>query len=36
MTRKQRFDFVIKWFSEHAPEAETELFMTIPTSYWSP
>ena len=25
MTRKQRFDFCIEWFSEHAPEAETEL-----------
>jgi|SRR5664279_329459 len=25
MTRKQRFDYVIAWFSEHAPEAETEL-----------
>ena len=25
MTRKQRFDFVINWFSEFAPDAETEL-----------
>lgn len=25
MTRKQRYDFVIAWFSEHAPDAETEL-----------
>jgi endonuclease-3 len=25
MTRKQRFDFVIAWFNEHAPHAETEL-----------
>lgn len=25
MTRKQRFDFCIEWFGEHAPDAETEL-----------
>jgi len=25
MTRKHRFDFIIAWFSEHAPDAETEL-----------
>lgn len=25
MTRKERFDFVIRWFQEHMPEAETEL-----------
>jgi endonuclease-3 len=30
MTRKQRFDFVIAWFSEHAPEAETELIFDNP------
>ncbi len=30
MTRKQRFDFVIAWFSEHAPEAETELVFDNP------
>jgi endonuclease III len=30
MTRKQRFDFVIKWFSKHAPEAETELIYDNP------
>lgn len=30
MTRKQRFDFVINWFSEHAPEAETELIFDNP------
>jgi endonuclease III len=30
MTRKQRFDFVIAWFSEHAPEAETELIYDNP------
>lgn len=25
MTRKERYDFVIRWFQEHMPEAETEL-----------
>jgi endonuclease-3 len=30
MTRKQRFDFVIAWFSEHVPEAETELVFDNP------
>jgi len=30
MTRKQRFDFVIAWFSEHAPDAETELVFDNP------
>jgi endonuclease III len=30
MTRKQRFDYVITWFSEHAPEAETELIFDNP------
>jgi len=30
MTRKQRYDFVINWFSEHAPDAETELFYDNP------
>ena len=30
MTRKQRYDFVIDWFSEHAPDAETELFYDNP------
>jgi endonuclease-3 len=30
MTRKQRFDFIINWFSEHAPEAETELIFDNP------
>jgi endonuclease III len=30
MTRKQRFDFVIAWFSEHAPNAETELVYDNP------
>ncbi|HCL83868.1 MAG TPA: endonuclease III [Chitinophagaceae bacterium] len=30
MTRKQRFDFVIAWFSEHAPDAETELIYDNP------
>jgi endonuclease III len=30
MTRKQRFSFVIAWFSEHAPEAETELIYDNP------
>ena len=30
MTRKQRYDFVIAWFSEHAPEAETELIYDSP------
>jgi endonuclease-3 len=30
MTRKQRFDYVIAWFSEHAPAAETELIFDNP------
>jgi endonuclease-3 len=30
MTRKQRYDFVISWFSEHAPDAETELLYDNP------
>ncbi|HVY73579.1 MAG TPA: endonuclease III [Puia sp.] len=30
MTRKQRFDFVIDWFSRHAPNAETELLYDNP------
>ena len=30
MTRKQRFDFVIAWFSQHAPDAETELIFDNP------
>ena len=30
MTRKERFDFVIKYFEEHAPEAETELMYDDP------
>lgn len=30
MTRKQRFEFVINWFREHMPEAETELFYDDP------
>jgi len=30
MTRKQRYDFVIEWFSEHAPDAETELLYDNP------
>lgn len=30
MTRKQRYDFVIAWFSEHAPDAETELIYDNP------
>jgi endonuclease-3 len=30
MTRKQRYDFVIAWFSEHAPDAETELLYDSP------
>src|SRR5476649_899524 len=30
MTRKQRFDFVIAWFSEHDPDAETELLFDNP------
>ncbi len=30
MTRKQRFDYVIAWFSEHAPDAETELIFDNP------
>jgi endonuclease-3 len=30
MTRKQRFDYVIGWFSKHAPEAETELIFDNP------
>jgi endonuclease-3 len=30
MTRKQRFDYVITWFTEHAPDAETELIFDNP------
>jgi len=30
MTRKQRFEFVIDWFSKHAPDAETELVYDNP------
>ncbi len=30
MTRKQRYDYVIAWFSEHAPEPETELLYENP------
>lgn len=30
MTRKLRYDFVIAWFSEHAPDAETELIYDNP------
>lgn len=30
MTRKQRFDYVIAWFSKHAPDAETELTFDNP------
>jgi endonuclease-3 len=30
MTRKERFRFVIEWFSEHMPEAETELHFQSP------
>ncbi len=30
MTRKQRYDYVIAWFSEHAPQAETELLYKNP------
>jgi endonuclease-3 len=30
MTRKQRFEFVLTWFQEHQPEAETELLYDNP------
>ena len=30
MTRKQRYDYVIAWFKEHVPEAETELIYDNP------
>src|SRR6476620_1488730 len=30
MTRKERFDYVIAWFTEHAPDAETELVYDSP------
>src|SRR6478735_6375539 len=30
MTRKERFDYVIAWFTEHAPDAETELVYDNP------
>ncbi len=30
MTRKERYDYVIAYFSEHMPEAETELFYDNP------
>jgi len=30
MTRKERYEFVIQWFQEHMPEAETELQFSNP------
>lgn len=30
MTRKERFQFVISWFSQHNPDAETELIYDSP------
>ena len=30
MTRKQRYQFIIDYFNEHAPNAETELFFDSP------
>ncbi|PUZ21185.1 DNA-(apurinic or apyrimidinic site) lyase /endonuclease III [Chitinophaga costaii] len=30
MTKKERFDFVISWFEQHVPEAETELLYDNP------
>ena len=30
MTRKQRFEFLIDYFQEHAPDAETELVYDNP------
>lgn len=30
MTRKERFDFIISYFQQHAPEAETELLYDSP------
>src|SRR5450432_2187572 len=30
MTRKQRFDFIISYFQQHAPDAETELIYDSP------
>ncbi|RYZ45027.1 MAG: endonuclease III, partial [Sphingobacteriales bacterium] len=30
MTKKDRFHFVLEWFQEHMPEAETELHYTNP------
>ncbi len=30
MTRKERFNFVIDWFTKHAPDAETELVFDNP------
>src|SRR5436189_1318921 len=30
MTRKQRFEFVISYFQQHAPDAETELLYDNP------
>ena len=30
MTRKERFDFIIKYFQEHNPDAETELLYSNP------
>lgn len=30
MTRKQRYEFIIDYFNEHAPNAETELFFDSP------
>ena len=30
MTRKERFDFIIEYFQEHNPNAETELLYSNP------
>jgi endonuclease III len=30
MTKKERYDFVIKWFEEHMPDAQTELHYKNP------
>lgn len=30
MTRKERYEYIIRWFQEHSPEAETELLYDNP------
>jgi hypothetical protein len=36
MTRKERYAFVIDYFQQHMPVAETELEFEDPMNYWLP